>query len=123
MHHHNRHHVPCSRRARYLNADVINPNPWASLADLPAFELGAALPPLYVIAEERRKLIVAKIARAIDDVVREALGRWVSELEPVLQFRNGEVFPFGITAKGHVTTYVEIAPVKITYRITDGQDS
>lgn len=57
----------------------------------------------------------------VEDGVRRALGFWVSELEPQLMFRVGETRPFGVTAKGHGTPYIEIKwdenfhPVKHTH--------
>ena len=46
--------------------------------------------------------------RYVEEGVRCALGLWVSELEPELMFRVGEPRPFGLTAKGHGTPYIEI---------------
>lgn len=111
-------HTPYWRRLDYLKANGF-PEDWAALPELPQFEIGAALPPVFY---EHRERLVADMTHAIESAVREALGHWVSELEPVLQFRTGEVFPCGITAKGHATTYVQITTRKITYRITDGEN-
>ena len=44
----------------------------------------------------------------LDEGIRRALGLWVSELEPSLMFRTGHPRPFGVTAKGHYTPYIEI---------------
>lgn len=43
----------------------------------------------------------------IEEGIRRALGFWVSELEPELMFRLGKSRPYGVTAKGHRTPYIE----------------
>lgn len=68
------------------------------------FQALLKMPPMPSFAEE-----MARIARrSIDDVVRQALSLWVSELEPELMFSMGEPRPFGVTAKGHGTPYIVI---------------
>lgn len=82
---------------------AISQSPWLiSKEDLEAaIALPAVLPSFY----ER----VVKAERAyIEEGVRRALSLWVSELEPELMFRIGETRPFGLTAKGHGTPYIDI---------------
>jgi hypothetical protein len=44
----------------------------------------------------------------LEEGIRRALGLWVSELEPSLMYRVGQTRPFGVTAVGHWTPYIEI---------------
>lgn len=47
-------------------------------------------------------------AEHVEAGIRHALGRWVSELEPVMMYRAGRTRPYGVTAKGHNEAYIDI---------------
>ncbi len=67
-------------------------------------EAAIAAPPLPSFYDQ----MVSAERRHVEKGVRCALSLWVSELEPELMFRTGQTRPFGVTAKGHRTPYVEI---------------
>lgn len=79
----------------------LSNTPWTvSLEDLEAlFKAPSLTAQLYDRAVTAERLY-------LDNGIRQALGMWVSELEPELMFRVGEHRPFGITARGHGTPYV-----------------
>jgi hypothetical protein len=52
--------------------------------------------------------VMAAEAKHVEDGIRHALGLWVSELEPVLMYRVGKTRPYGVTAKGHNESYIDI---------------
>ncbi|WP_439392588.1 hypothetical protein ACRQ5Q_24510 [Bradyrhizobium sp. PMVTL-01] len=52
--------------------------------------------------------VMAAEAQHVEAGIRHALGRWVSELEPVLMYRAGRTRPYGVTAKGHNEAYIDI---------------
>ena len=64
--------------------------------------------PMPSIRDQFFKQMVSAERRYVEEGVKRALGLWVSELEPELMFRYGEARPFGITARGHGTPYIEI---------------
>lgn len=43
-----------------------------------------------------------------DRMIRRGLEKWVSEIEPVIMYRQGEIFPFGIGIKGSVKPVIEL---------------
>lgn len=48
-----------------------------------------------------------------EDIIIDMLGRWVSELEPVVVYPKiwaGTPYPIGLTAKGHDRIYVHARP-------------
>lgn len=63
-----------------------------------------ATPPLWTSLTDK---IFAAERDYIEEGIRRALGFWVSELEPELMYRMGKSRPFGVTAKGHRTPYIE----------------
>lgn len=34
--------------------------------------------------------------RIVNNMIREGLEKWVSEIEPVIMYRQGEILPFGV---------------------------
>jgi len=72
------------------------------------------------IREEFTDMVVAKKAAMIDDSLREALGKWVSEIEPELVL-SGSGAMLGIGAIGHGTPIIPIRKTEIilTY---DGEE-
>lgn len=70
--------------------------------------------------EEFTQMVVAKKAAMIDNAMREALGKWVSEVEPELVLAGDGSF-LGIGAIGHANPIVPIrkAEVILTY---DGKE-
>lgn len=84
---------------------AIIQSPWQiSKEDLEA----AMATPMPSIRESFLEQCIAAEARYMDEGVRRALSLWVSELEPELMFRTGQTRPFGLTAKGHGTPYIDI---------------
>lgn len=104
---------------------AISQTPWLiSKEDL---EAAINAPPLPSFFDE----MVRVERRHLEEGIRRALGLWVSELEPELMFRVGEFRPFGVTAKGHGTPYIEIKwddnfylngdPIRYPVRHTTGE--
>jgi hypothetical protein len=56
--------------------------------------------------------LLSKVAEAeaqhIETGIRNALGLWVSELEPVLMYHVSGTRPYGVTSKGHNDAYISI---------------
>ncbi|MCK1536854.1 MULTISPECIES: hypothetical protein [unclassified Bradyrhizobium] len=76
--------------------------PWSiSKEDLEAAINAPPMPSFY-------DAVVRSHLHDLNEGVRRALCLWVSELEPELMFRVGQSRPFGVTAKGHCTPYIEI---------------
>ncbi len=71
-------------------------------------DLESALATPFPLSSSFFDQMVSAERRYIDEGVRRALSLWVSELEPELMFPMGETRPFGLTAKGHGTPYIEI---------------
>lgn len=77
--------------------------PWSiSKEDL---EAAFAMPPLLTSFYDQ---MVSAEQKYLEEGIRRALGLWVSELEPSLMYRQGSTRPFGVTAVGHRTPYIEI---------------
>lgn len=70
------------------------------------WEAGLSIPAIFIPALYEQGLRAE--SRYLDEGIRRALGLWVSELEPELMFHMGQTRPFGVTAKGHGTPYIEI---------------
>lgn len=64
------------------------------------------------IREEFTNMVVAKKASMIDDALREALGKWVSEIEPELVM-SGSGAMLGIGAIGHGNPIIPIRKTEI----------
>jgi hypothetical protein len=64
--------------------------------------------PMQSITQQYFNAMVEAERAYLDEGLRRALGLWVSELEPEFMYRAGSTRPFGLTAKGHGTPYIEI---------------
>lgn len=64
------------------------------------------------LIEEFTNMVIAKKAAIIDDALREALGKWVSEIEPELVM-SGSGTMLGIGAIGHGNPIVPIRKTEI----------
>ena len=82
----------------------ITPYPWKVTAE----DIEAILNEPPIITPAFLDQTISAEAKYLDEGIRRALGLWASELEPELMYLHGQTRPFGITAKGHRTPYIEI---------------
>lgn len=64
------------------------------------------------LREEFTSMVIAKKAAMIDDSLREALGKWVSEIEPELVM-SGSGAMLGIGAIGHGNLIIPVRKTEI----------
>lgn len=97
---------PVPLRALEQRGEFIKPNPAFNSQHFTVNE--ADMLAVTSVLEEITDIARIVVGRAIDSCLREALGQWVSELDPVLVFAHGSPLPVGLTAPGHTKVYVRI---------------